>query len=603
MRLQLFLKIMALHMMAKSLAFASSDTWAYQQIEAPHAQKLASEREAEIVVAVIDTGMDIHHPDLRHSLWENPGEKGLDRFGKDRSKNGIDDDKNGFVDDLHGWNFVDGSKHVVDQDGHGTHIAGIIAARNLSGFGIQGVAPKSKLMILKYYDAKAPPLENLRKTIQAFRYAIQSKARIINFSGGGPGFSSAEESVLKEAQKKGILVVAAAGNDGINTDSVHYYPADYGLSHILSVTALDQKLNIPSYGNYGIQTVHLAAPGDQILSTLPGGAHGMLSGTSQATAFATGAAALLLSQNPALTPEQAIEKLTSSSVLKASLYGKTRHSSMLNAWRPLVMKSEFESASGFIYENSAEWDPRSFTVSSALLDDRELLRNVGSVSKADSQIPFDPLNPFPLHEIGLYSYPMAKEHAILADKWLGLQTQDTETQIQNPRATDSFPQERWLGLDPQSFSTPYIEIRMILELLSPQPGQKIIDFGCGYGRMAHVVGKHFPLVYFLGYEIVRERIEEAKRCLRPFAYPLIRLEWADLVQIRPEPADFYFMYDFGSKSAIEKTLLDLQEIAKQQSIQVVARGRASRSLIHKNNPWLAEVHEPRHFETFSIYRS
>lgn len=219
-------------------------------------------------------------------------------------------------------------------------------------------------------------------------------------------------------------------------------------------------------------------------------------------------------------------------------------------------------------------------------------------------IPFDAQDPFPLLPHGSYGYAQAKEHAVLVDQWLGFQIQEAEEKLfplrnQKPDRTQEF----WIGLDAQSFLTPYIEIRTILDLLGPQGGETIIDLGCGYGRMGHVLGRHYPQVSFLGYEIVSERLEEARKSLRPFQYPNVQIQQKDLAHEAPQSAPYYFIYDYGSKPAIEKTLLDLREISKHQPIQVVARGRASRFYIHQSHPWLGEVQEPRHFETFSIYKS
>ncbi len=218
-------------------------------------------------------------------------------------------------------------------------------------------------------------------------------------------------------------------------------------------------------------------------------------------------------------------------------------------------------------------------------------------------IPFDPENPFPLLEFGTYSYLAAKNHAVFVDEFLKLNIHEIERRLRKEDLPDTAPQEAWIGLDPQSFLTPYIEIRTALELLQMQPGDRIVDLGCGYARMAHILGKHYPGIFFIGYELVRERMIEACRALQIFSYSTWKVEQRDLLQSAPEPAEHYFIYDFGSNYAIGKTLHDLQEIAKQKSIQVLARGRASRMLIHQNHPWLSEIQTPRHFDTFSIYRS
>jgi thermitase len=286
-----------------------------------------SQGSKEILVAVIDTGMDTHHPALRENLWTNPGETGVDENGRDKSNNGVDDDGNGFIDDVHGWNFAGDNNDLSDSHGHGTHVAGII----------QSVAPKTSLMVLKYYDPTARGEDNLNNTVKALRYAIKMGAKIINYSGGGTAKYPDEELAIHEARQKGILVVAAAGNERSNSDINGFYPADYGLSNIISVTAVDENRKVLSSSNYGTHTVDIAAPGKSIFSTLPGGKFGMMTGTSQATAFVTGTAALLMAEG-CRTPESLIHQITATGSDNGFLVGKTKHEVSLNTFRSLVMK-------------------------------------------------------------------------------------------------------------------------------------------------------------------------------------------------------------------------------------------------------------------------
>ena len=198
---------------------------------------------------------------------------------------------------------------------------------------------------------------------------------------------------------------------------------------------------------------------------------------------------------------------------------------------------------------------------------------------------------------------MAKEHAIQVDSYLGLKIKQVESSLPAKKSDGPLPQEMWVGLDAQSFLTPYLEIRTALDLLAMKEQETVIDLGCGYARMAHIIGRHYPENQFIGYEIVPERVEEANRSLQPFHYPNVQVQVLDLASFPPEPADHYFIYDYGSNHAISKTLQDLQIVARNRPIQVIARGRASRFLIHRDHPWLCEVHEPRHCDTFSIYQS
>lgn len=287
-----------------------------------------SQGSKEILVAVIDTGLDTHHPALRENLWRNPGETGVDANGRDKATNGVDDDGNGYVDDVHGWNFASNNQDLSDIHGHGTHVAGII----------QSIAPKTNLMILKYYDPKSSGEDNMNNTVKAIRYAIQMKAKIINYSGGGITKNPDEELAIREAQQQGILFVAAAGNEKSNSDIHGFYPADYGLSNIISVTAIDQNNKVLSSSNYGRNSVDIAAPGQSIISTLPGGKFGTMTGTSQATAFVTGTAALILAHEGYRSPESLIQQITSTGNDNSFLIGKTKHETTLNTYRSLVMK-------------------------------------------------------------------------------------------------------------------------------------------------------------------------------------------------------------------------------------------------------------------------
>lgn len=298
--------------------------WGLQRIGVEKAwQKSRGQR--EVVVAVIDTGADIAHPRLKDSVWRNPGETGLDENGMSKATNGFDDDDNGYVDDVHGWNFVTDSPEVMDDHGHGTHVAGIIS-------GSSGVAPGVSLMILKYYDAQNSGSQNMASSVRALRYAIRMGATIINYSGGGVFRNEDEYQMLEWARREGLLVVAAAGNEGVNSDFFHFYPANYELPNILSVTATTREDQILNGSNFGTATVDIAAPGKNIYSTLPGGNYGFMSGTSQATAFVSGIAALLLSSEPELRrPEDLIEHILARGERHASLNGKTRGARLAHA--------------------------------------------------------------------------------------------------------------------------------------------------------------------------------------------------------------------------------------------------------------------------------
>lgn len=330
---------------------AISQAWGLKKSDAARAWSV-SQGSRSIVVAVIDTGVDIKHEDLKNNLWKNPGETGLDSKGKDKSTNGIDDDGNGFVDDVNGWNFVSNSNSLTDNHGHGTHIAGIIGAEAGNGKGIIGIAPQVSLMILKYYDPKVPTTDNLKNTVNAIKYAVRMGANVINYSGGGGEFSKDEHDAVAEAQKKGILFVAAAGNEQSNSDKNHYYPADYKISNIISVTAYNPLVEILSSSNYGVETVDIAAPGQGIESTLPGNSYGQMTGTSQATAFVTGAAALIMAHRPNFSVDDVKKYILKTGDVVVSLADKTRTSRKLNLFKALTTLDEGVGSSGVIAVNT-----------------------------------------------------------------------------------------------------------------------------------------------------------------------------------------------------------------------------------------------------------
>lgn len=293
---------------------------------------------APTLIAVIDTGIDIDHPVLKNRIWTNPGETGLDPQGRRKEANGIDDDGNGYVDDVHGFDFTRNQDATADEHGHGTHIAGIIDE-------VSGDRPV-KYMSLVYYRNGIDGELALKNSIEAVRYAIKMRVDIINYSGGGNLPNQVEKAIFEEANRQGILVVAAAGNEASNSEKHPFYPANYRLPNILSVTATEGRSNsqsadqsenaplvLPS-SNYGSRSVAVAAPGKDIRSTLPGGKFGTMTGTSQATAFVTGAAVRILQQAKSRgedpSPELVIEKLVASGTVSLALKGKTRNSTHLD---------------------------------------------------------------------------------------------------------------------------------------------------------------------------------------------------------------------------------------------------------------------------------
>jgi subtilisin family serine protease len=224
---------------------------------------LARPTTTEFVVGVIDTGLDITHPDLVSNLWTNPGEI---------PGNGIDDDHNGYVDDVHGYDFALGTGTLTDSGFHGTHVAGTVAASGNNNIGVIGVDFQAHLMTLKVSDDGSNMLTSA--IIAAIQYATMMKTRgvdvvALNASYGGGSPSSVESSAMQAAGNAGIVFCAAAGNNNADNDTTSVYPASYRLNNMIVVAASDQDDNLASFSNYGAATVDLAAPGVNILSCLP----------------------------------------------------------------------------------------------------------------------------------------------------------------------------------------------------------------------------------------------------------------------------------------------------------------------------------------------
>ena len=271
-------------------------------------------KKKEIVVAVVDTGIDPEHPFLEKNIYVGSGKVDTSNFGVDFSK-----DKK--------------SKGApLDQHGHGTHVAGII----------KSIDPDVKILALKYYNPAASGQDNLNSTVEALRYAVESNVDVINYSGGGPEAAIEELRILKEAEKKGILVVAAAGNEESNIDDKRkaYFPASYGLKNIISVTAHDEDLKILSSSNYGKSTVDIFAPGYRIKSSLQNGRAGYLTGTSQATAFVTGVAALIKSQFPQIPNDKIKEIIKASARKEPTMEGKCATGGRLDAGSALLLANQ-----------------------------------------------------------------------------------------------------------------------------------------------------------------------------------------------------------------------------------------------------------------------
>jgi thermitase len=244
----------------------------------------------KVVVAVIDTGIDWEHPDLKANLYTNPGESGA------LAENGKDDDGNGFVDDLHGWNFDAKSRDSNDDHDHGTHCSGTIGAVGNNGTGVAGVNWQVSLMPIKFLDGNGSG--SLEGAVEAINYATLMKVNVMSNSWGGGEYTESLFQAIKNARDAGILFVAAAGNDSSNNDQHPSFPASYELDNILTVAATDNRDGLAGFSNFGSRSVHLAAPGVKVFSTTKGGKYDFMSGTSMAAPHVSGIAALLLGEHP-----------------------------------------------------------------------------------------------------------------------------------------------------------------------------------------------------------------------------------------------------------------------------------------------------------------
>lgn len=268
----------------------------------------------DVVVAVMDSGVDYLHEDLDANMWQRPA-----------NIKAYFDDELGAFNDQNGFNGIDRDADPMDDNGHGTHCAGIIGAEGNNGIGIAGINWKVKLLPLKILDRGGSG--SAEQAIAAINYAIERKnagvnIRIISASWGSNVYSRALEDSIRAAGDAGILFVAAAGNDGTSNDRLPHYPSNYALPNVVSVAALDRNDKLASFSNFGVNTVHIAAPGKAIMSTWLNGQYREASGTSMATPYVSGVAALLISTQPKISMLELRKKLLNSVDKIDSLNGK-----------------------------------------------------------------------------------------------------------------------------------------------------------------------------------------------------------------------------------------------------------------------------------------
>lgn len=303
----------------------------------------------EVLVGIVDTGIDYTHPDLAQNIWINEKEK--------NGQPGVDDDSNGYTDDIYGWDFVSekrstpnngqvGDSDPMDDNGHGTHVSGTIGAVGNNGVGVVGVNWKVKLMALKFLSAEGSG--GSADEFRAIRYAAKMGVDVVNASYGGGSPSKLVMMAIQAAGLKGMLYVAAAGNDSSNNDETPSFPANYPLANLISVAATDNRDQLAEFSNYGYQTVDIAAPGVNITSTVPTEMEGKevknpyatYSGTSMATPHVVGAAALLLAAKPELrkNPAEVKRVLLASGDVLPQLLSKTKSGARLNVGNAVLGK-------------------------------------------------------------------------------------------------------------------------------------------------------------------------------------------------------------------------------------------------------------------------
>lgn len=315
-----------------------SDLYGLGKIQAPVAWD-RNTGSSNVIVAVIDTGVLYSHEDLSANMWRNPGETGLDAGGISRSSNGVDDDRNGYVDDVFGVDTINHDSNPVDDNGHGTHVAGTIGAVGNNSKGVVGVNWNVRLMAIKTHNAGGDG--SSASVVEGFQYAAMMRkrgvnVRVTNSSWGGAPEAPAYDQTLKDAidaaGRAGILNVCAAGNSVNDNDATPFYPASYNSPSIISVAASDRNDNPASFTSYGHNSVDLAAPGVGILSTYYSGPseYRSFNGTSMASPHVAGAAALLCAYRGALSLSELKATLLNSATPLSQWYFLTVTGGRLN---------------------------------------------------------------------------------------------------------------------------------------------------------------------------------------------------------------------------------------------------------------------------------
>lgn len=286
-----------------------------------------SQGSEKVVVAVLDTGVDYTHKDLVENMWTRP--ESMPQYA---------DDELGSFDDLHGFDADTNEADPMDENGHGTHCAGIIGAEGNNGEGIAGINWNVRIMPLKFLGKGG--FGSTKNAIEAINYAIDRKqkgvnVRVINASWGSTQYSRALEDAIRAAGEQGILFVAAAGNNGTDNDKRAHYPSNFNLPNVISVAAMDRNDAITSFSNFGVKTVHIAAPGRDIYSTWLNDGYRDASGTSMAAPQVSGVAALILAAEPGLSVDKLRDRILKSADHISALEGKVATGGRLCATQAL----------------------------------------------------------------------------------------------------------------------------------------------------------------------------------------------------------------------------------------------------------------------------
>ena len=279
----------------------------------------------QVLVGVIDTGVDYLHPDLAPNIFLNHGEI---------ANNGVDDDNNGFIDDIRGWDFVNNDNDPMDDNSHGSHVSGTIGAVGNNGIGVVGVNWSIKILPIKFLSSSGSG--STAGAIASVEYATMMGVHLTNNSWGGGGFSQALMDAIADAGANGQLFIAASGNAGSNTDVSPHFPSSYNLDNIVSVAATDHNDQLAGFSNFGVVSVDLAAPGVNTLSTIPGGGYGTKSGTSMATPHVAGVYGLIFGRFPAIGHLDAKNLVLNSADALAQLGGFVQTGARLNAFMAIA---------------------------------------------------------------------------------------------------------------------------------------------------------------------------------------------------------------------------------------------------------------------------